>query len=102
MGVNLGLLFTPNLYYISTLLFYEKQLRCSLNIIRFISRFFILILFVVSCEEESVSSSNNGTSDDTLGIENLGGDEDNISDYFYNPNSSFNAKFFFYLPSVLF
>ena len=52
---------------------FEKRMRCSLNIIRFIPIFFILILFVVSCEEKSTSSELESVSNtNTLNENNLG------------------------------
>jgi len=68
-----------------------------LNIIKFIARLFILVLFVVSCEEESIPNSNGSTINvNTLEDSSLGLEEGVFSDYFYDLNSDFNAKFLYY------
>ncbi|MBC8311142.1 MAG: hypothetical protein H8E72_02465, partial [Candidatus Marinimicrobia bacterium] len=68
-----------------------------LNIIKFISKLTILVLLFVSCEEKSTSATNNSTEDvNTLNDSDLGLDEGLFSDYFYDLNTDFNAKFFFY------
>ena len=72
-------------------------MRCSLNIIKFVSKLFILVLFVVSCEEKSTSVTNNSTeSINTLNDSDLGQAEGNFSDYFFDLNSNFSAKFLYY------
>ena len=72
---------------------FEKRMRCSLNIIKFVSKLFILVLFMVSCEEESNSSSNETVDVNTLGHSSLGHNEGVFSDYFLYLSSDFNAKF---------
>jgi len=71
--------------------------RCSLDIIKLSTKLLILVLFIVSCEEESPErqSTSNGNIN-TLENSQLGGDEGNISDYFYDLNLNFNAKFLYY------
>ena len=71
-------------------------MRCSLNIIKFVSKLFILVLFMVGCEEESNSSSNETVDVNTLGHSSLGHNEGVFSDYFLYLSSDFNAKFFYY------
>ena len=71
-------------------------MRCSLNIIKFVSKLFILVLFMVSCEEGSNSLSNETVDVNTLGHSSLGHNEGVFSDYFLYLSSDFNAKFFYY------
>lgn len=85
------------IYILCFALLHGKQLRCSLNIIRFISRLFIVILLVVSCEKKSLLDSNDSTVGvNTLNDSSLGLEEGIFSHYFYDFNSDFNAKFFYY------
>jgi len=71
-------------------------MRCTLNIIKFVSKLFILALFVVSCDDKSTSSSERVVGSNTLGDSSLGLDEGVFADYFYDLSSEFNAKFFYY------
>ena len=71
-------------------------MRCTLNIIKFVSKLFILVLFMVGCEKESISSLDESENVNTLGNSSLGFHEGAFSDYFYDLNSDFNAKFFYY------
>ncbi|MBT6871570.1 MAG: hypothetical protein HOA66_08970 [Candidatus Marinimicrobia bacterium] len=68
-----------------------------MNITKFISKLFILALFVVSCEEDLTSSTNDRTINvNTLEDSDLGFEEGIFSEYFYDLSSDFNAKFFYY------
>ena len=69
-------------------------MRCTLNIIKFVSKLFILVLFMVGCEKESISSLDESENVNTLGNSSLGFHEGAFSDYFYDLSSDFNAKFF--------
>ncbi|MDB3868683.1 hypothetical protein N9263_01320 [Candidatus Marinimicrobia bacterium] len=71
-------------------------MRCSLNIIKFISRLFILVFLMVGCEEESSNTSSGAEDVNTLDDSSLGLSEGSFSDYFFDLSSDFNAKFFYY------
>ena len=71
-------------------------MRCTLNIIKIVSKLFILALFMVGCEKESTSPLDVPANVNTLGDISLGGSEGAFSDYFYDLSSDFNAKFFYY------
>ena len=77
---------------------FEKRMRCSLNIIKFISKLTILVLLFVGCEEKSIVATNDSTEGvNTLNDSDLGSPEHwgHIDEYF-NLNENIDLKFYRY------